>query len=203
MRSGGFMKTLLIGLLTLGSISSFASIEVNGPLDTRMLIKEVDENKNYYDALGEMYQKASKPNIGKLINIAWSGRCFKRSTPYTAIGATTLFRKLKNPNLGPIEGQKYEGNLVLWKSPVVPVDFGDDKDFKWVTDFIDRRDDLPFSRIILLSDSILLESLNNIKIRVSEEYLVTEHFISKKDTGSIAEGSPVARCYYFTPEYSH
>ena len=85
------MKFLIFGFSILFSLSSFA--DIIGPLENSVLIKQLTEKKSYYKILSEKFQNGLMPQTSKLLDVLWSGRCFKRDKPYTPLNAALHFRK--------------------------------------------------------------------------------------------------------------
>jgi hypothetical protein len=72
-----FMRKLLIGLLTFGTISAQASmLEINGPLDEKLFEAEVNQDKTYFETLGDLYRDGKLPDVAKIANIALGGKMF-------------------------------------------------------------------------------------------------------------------------------
>lgn len=190
------MKNLLIGLLALGSISSYASIEMNGPLDTEMFTKEVNENKSYYETLGEMFQSGSKPETSKLIGVLWSGRCFIKNEPFKPVNGGYHFKRKKNQDVGPLGDDVFFYEAAsIWKRSKAP-NYYDDKDISEVV--------LAYSRVFDFENSIAINQNNHLlKLRFSGKYLIEEISAYKSDVGPLGECYQTwARCYYFIPEYT-
>ena len=96
------MKRIFTAMLVGFSAVTFANAEVNGPLDNKLFNKEVNENKSYYETLGEMFQSGSKPQISKLLGVMWSGRCFTSDSQYEPTNGAYNFRRKVNLDVGPL-----------------------------------------------------------------------------------------------------
>lgn len=187
---------ILIGFLTV----SFANVEVNGPLDTKMFNKEVNENKSYYETLGEMFQSGSKPEISKLLGVLWAGRCFKKDSPYNAYNGGYHFRK-SSDDVGPLGDNivSYEGNS-FWRPNAAP-NYFDDKDLSVV-----KGSNAPYLKIIEKNNGFEINYPSGYKnvLTLSGKYLVLEGRNMKNDVGPLGDSNydVWARCYYFIPEYT-
>ena len=194
------MKSLFTAMLVGFSAISFANVEVNGPLDKKMFNKEVNENKSYYETLGEMFQVGSKPEASKLIGVLWSGRCFLKDEPYKPMNGAYHFRKKRNEDVGPLGNNviSYEAGSV-WNRSKAP-NYFDDKDLSVLESL-----KFDYSKVNSNGDSfeIALNKKEKSSLRVSGKYLIEELSIIKEDVGPLGEGYQVGgRCYYFIPEYA-
>lgn len=195
------MKRLFTAMLVGFSAVSFASVEVNGPLDNKMFNKEVNENKSYYETLGEMFQSGSKPEASKLIDVLWSGRCFEAEAPYKPVNAAYNFRQKRNADVGPLGDNvvTYEAGSI-WAPSKAP-NYYDEmtvSEVKFPKYY--RAFDLDNSVAIRYGNSS--ESIIS-KLRLSGKYLVEELSKSKSDVGPLGDNYKVlVRCYYFIPEFA-
>ena len=193
------MKNVLTVILVVFSAVSYSNDEVNGPLDEKMFDKEVNENTSYYEALGDMFQSGSKPEVSNLIEVVWSGRCFQKKAPYKPLNGAYHFRKKRNEDVGPLGDSVifYEA-LSLWQPHKVP-NYFDDKDL--LTLLAISRD---YRRVSVRSNSyeITFSNGNKSALRVSGEYLVEELRDIPIGVGPLGKEYEVfGRCYYFIPEY--
>ena len=96
------MKKLLIGLLAIGTLSAQASLlEVNGPLDATLFEAQVNDEKSYFETLGDLFQAGTRPKLSNISNIAWAGRCFSKEKQNVPNNAGYIFREVRN-DAGPI-----------------------------------------------------------------------------------------------------
>ena len=181
------MKLIIVMLLTLGSTftaSASSPVEINGPLDQKFFNAEVNEEKSFFDTLGELYQQGSVPDISKLLNVAWSGRCFKASAPSTPINSGYQMRVMKLPDVGPIgsDTKKFEA-ATYWDLNKAP-NFFDGMPKSEVVNYVKVN----FTEVKIVNKSL---SFSDSSFRMSNKYIVEELGSGTK---------PSARCYYFLPE---
>tara|TARA_B100001248_G_C27398010_1_gene467214 strand:- start:4132 stop:4731 length:600 start_codon:yes stop_codon:yes gene_type:complete len=194
-----FTTAILVGF----SAVSFANVEVNGPLDKKMFNKEVNENKSYYETLGDMFQVGSKPEASKLIGVLWSGRCFLKDEPYKPTNGAYHFRKKRYEDVGPLGNNaiSYEA-ASIWRRSEAP-NYFDDKDLSVLKSLKFVKFD--YLKVNSNRDSFEIAPNEKVKssLRVSGKYLIEELSILKEDVGPLGEGYQVwGRCYYFIPEYA-
>jgi|SRR5690606_16763807 len=198
------MKRLLVGLLALGTISAQASmLEINGPLDVNFFEAEVDQGQTYFETLGDMFKKGTRPNPTKISNIAWAGRCFTFSAQNNPANAGYIFRQKIN-DAGPIaaSSKAYEA-FSYWALDKEP-NFFDKMDLEQVFAFYKTRTSAPFraldARIKTDSIEINLDSSKS-NLKVSGDYLVEEiSGVSGGDVGPVGKVTVGVRCYYFIPD---
>lgn len=209
------MKKILVGLLTIGSLSSSASmLEINGPLDQKFFNAQVKEDKSYFEVLGDMHKTGTIPSLTKLINVAWAGRCFRPENENNPRNGGTVFRAIKK-DAGPISKTHYQSfNYDL--GDLMPANFFDDKSISQIlsTDFWNnlglgfdlKQSDIEkaFNDVIIINDSVFRKynSTKTSSLKLSEKYLV-EEISSSDDAGPIGKSKVVERCYYFIPEYNN
>lgn len=196
------MKKILIGLLVFGSITSFASDKLNGPLDTEMFTNEVNENKSYYETLGEMFKNGSKPSSSKLLDVLWSGRCFYKETPYKPRNKAYHFRKKSNQDVGPLGNGVVSFEAIgVYRRNKSPNYF----DSMNISKFNKKSAHLSYDKVFDLDNSFSIKYGDILsKLRFSGKYLVEEIFTTTSDVGPLSEGYEILRrCYYFIPEYAH
>ena len=193
------MKKFAIILLAAFSAVSFSNDTDNGPLDEKIVDKEVFENKSYYETLGDMFQSGAKPEVSKLIEVVWSGRCFKKTNPYKPISSAYHFRKKRNEHVGPLgDNVTFYEALSLFSLYKIP-NYFDDKDL--LTLLTISRD---YRKVSIRSKSyeITFSNGNKSALRVSGEYLVEELRDIPIGVGPLGKEYEVfGRCYYFIPEY--
>ncbi len=178
-------------LLALGAtLSANASMfEINGPLDAILFESEIIENKSHFDTLGDLFKAGTLPNLSKISDIAWSGRCFLQDEPNNPTNAGYIFRE-KQSDVGPIgrNSKSYEA-LSYWLRTKAPNFF--DK----LT--LDQVLNLPEAKQAKFIDANINSSSINIGIsnlKSSGSYLVEEVGMSS---------SPAFRCYYFIPDLNN
>lgn len=193
------MKRLFTAMLVGFSAVSFANVEANGPFDTKMFTKEVNENKSYYETLGEMFQRGAKPEASKLMGVLWSGRCFKKTEPFEPINGAYHFKRKRNQDVGPIGDSVVSYEAVSWWKPSLPPNYFDNKTISEVVKSSDK-----FYRVFDSENSIAIKFNNDLSnLRFSGKYLIEELSETKVDVGPLGEGYQVwGRCYYFIPEYA-
>lgn len=187
-----FFLTILFGssFTILAYADSGDIFSENGSDNERM------SQQSYYEILGEMYQNGSKPDASKLLNNLWSGRCFKKDFPYEPVNGAYHLRKKSDDEIGPIAGNSanYEAASV-WMLSEEP-DYFDDKE-TWVFSLV------PHFTVFDYEDSITFKDENMMsRLRSNGEYLIDEIIIEKRIGPLFAESNPLARCYYFIPEYN-
>lgn len=178
------MKKILAGFLTVTS-----AIIANA---------SVANNKNYFNALGEMYKAGGAPSLTEIVNIAWAGRCFKSQDGNIPRNGGYIFRNTK----GQILDSKYQA--MNYDIALKSADFFDDKIFKQISsvDFWNGLDlgktltqselEQKFFDIDMANGAITGKYNNNnitTSLKQSDKYLVEE--ISTESSGV------VERCYYF------
>ena len=107
------MKKLLIALLTLSTITTQASV-----------LEQKDET-NYFEMLGDLYVNGTEPDLEKISNILWAGRCFYDDKPNEPKAAALIIRQKKN-YLGPIASDEksyevFDYTLILVLKTISPI----------------------------------------------------------------------------------
>ena len=200
------MKKLIIGLLAAGSIVSAgaSALDINGPLNVKLSKAQVEEDKSYFETLGDLYKKGSRPNISKLINKAWVGRCFYDTSPNEPLAAGYIFRvNKKSTEVGPIAKLAYEAVAFI------NINSPDFYDHMKLNDIIENLEAgrVTFGAATILPDSIVLpRNADNSSyafsayIKISDKYLVVE---ARAPEIFSDEEEVYARCYYFIPDYKN
>ncbi len=193
------MKKLLIGFLAFGAFSAQASmLEVNGPLDEKLFEAQVNEEKTYYETLGDLFKTGTLPNFSKISNIAWAGRCFFKKKPNDPHNAGYILRQ-KISDAGPIALNSYEA-FSYWKRHQVP-NFFDLMNVEQV--FAVMRPTASDVRVKSDSVEISLGGNDKSNLKVSGNYLVEEVSGPVNDVGSVGKVNISARCYYFIPDLNN
>jgi hypothetical protein len=194
------MKKLFLGILVIGSLSTQASmLEVNGPLDAKLFEAQVNDEKTYFETLGDLFKVGTIPNLSKISNIAWAGRCFLKGKPNEPTNAGYIFRKKTPSDVGPIGAstQSYE-SLSYWTPNMAP-NFYDNLNLEQVYALIPR---VSFFDAKIMRDSIQvdMDATTRSNLKVSGSYLVEEITAPASDSGPIGNVSVALRCYYFIPD---
>lgn len=198
------MKNIFIG--TLIAITTFGAnasmLEINGPLDEAFFNAEVQEDKTYFETLGGLYSTGRLPDLKKITNIAWAGRCFTKSEQSDPVNGGYIFRVSRSQDVGPLGRDKVSYEAATYWRPNQPTNFFD---YLSLNDVYKMITDIKFFNVSLKSDSVEISHIaNNISsLRLSGSYLVEE--ISSVDVGPLgrAKRSAHLRCYYFIPEISN
>jgi hypothetical protein len=195
------MRTLLFGLvLTIGTLSAQASmLEVNGPLDEKLFDAQVNDEKTHFETLGDLFKAGRLPDLNKISNIAWAGRCFIRSEPNEPTNAGYIFGQKRN-EAGPIGAtSKIYGASSYWKLTKAP-NYYDKMSLEQVLSLY--KDTLIFNVARVKSDSVEVDISDGSKsnLKVSGNYLVEELSGTDGDVGPVGKVSVYSRCYYFIPD---
>lgn len=156
----------------------------------KLSVKPLSVKKSYYDKVDEYFSKGSVPQIDKIADMPWPGRCFTADKPNEPINAFLIIGSKKAPDIGPIESDKkmYIGTTIT----------NDNKASNYF-------DNLSLEEIIRSSDAIhynyknmtvsedAIEVSNYSKIRKFENYLV-------EAIGTNPNGKGFRLCYFFKPE---
>ncbi|MFZ4715073.1 MAG: hypothetical protein ACOYL6_15235 [Bacteriovoracaceae bacterium] len=189
------MKTLLIGLLAIGTLSAHASmLEVDGPLAEKFSEYQVNEESTHFETLGNLYKAGTKPNLAKISNIAWAGRCFNDEQQNEPTNSGYIFRK-KRADAGPIAttSKVYEA-ISYWNLSKAP-NYFDQMNIEQIFALGFKN----FSDAKIKNNSIEIgydSSKSN--LRVSGNYLVEE--ITEIEHSLDAKPVITIRCYYFIPD---
>jgi hypothetical protein len=185
------MKNMLLVIAVMFSFSAVAGME------EKLFDAQVNENQTYFQTLGEMYKNGTKVNISKVINLAWSGRCFAAAKQDEPVNAGLMYREKSGPDAGPIGNgvKKYEGASYWLQSK--PANYYDDLSVTQIMALHGKS--ITFSDVKLLSISLELTMSDlRSRVRMSGEYLVEDLVSLKTDAGPIGEdGEAAIRCYYF------
>lgn len=199
------MKTLLIGLLSISTMTAQASmLEVNGPLDQSFLEAQVSNEATHFATLGNLFKVGVRPSLTKISNIAWAGRCFLNDKQNEPTNSGYIFRQKRTSDAGPIgaTSKSYEA-FSYWETQKAP-NYFDSMNIEQVflvLPSIKARD----ARIKADSIEIDIDTSSKAKsnLKISGEYLVEEITESESDTGPIGKGVVTIRCYYFIPKLNH
>lgn len=185
------MKNMLLVVAVMLSSLAYAGME------EKLFDAQVNENKTYFQTLGEMYKNGTKVNISKVINLAWSGRCFAVAKQDEPVNAGLMYREKSGPDAGPIGNgvKKYEG-ASYW-SQSQPANYYDDLSVDQVMTLHSHKITFSDVRILSISLELTMSDLRS-RVRMSGEYLVEDLISVKSDAGPIGEeGEASIRCYYF------
>ncbi len=193
------MKRLLVGFLTLGTLSAHASmLQVNGPLDATLFEAQVNEEKTHFETLGDLFKAGSLPNVAKISNIAWAGRCFFKDKQNEPTNAGYIFRP-KRSDAGPIavNSKAYEA-FSYWKLSEAP-NFFDKMD---IEEALASVPNVTAQNVKLKTNSIEIDLPVSEKsnLKVSGKYLVEEISGPDGDVGPVGKIISNVRCYYFIPD---
>jgi hypothetical protein len=196
------MKSLLIGLLTLGTLSAHASmLQINGPLDAILFEAQVNDEKTHFETLGDLFKAGTLPNLAKISNIAWAGRCFFKNQQNDPSNAGYVFRA-KRSDAGPIaaNSKAYEA-FSYWKLYKAPNFF----DKMNIEEALASVPDVKAKNVRLKTNSIEIDVVapNKSNLKVSGNYLVEEISGPNGDVGPIGESTVAVRCYYFIPDLNN
>ena len=185
------MKNMLLVVAVMLSSLAYAGME------EKLFDAQVNENKTYFQTLGEMYKNGTKVNISRVINLAWSGRCFTQEKQDEPVNAGLIYREKAGPDAGPIGNgvKKYEG-ASYW-SQSQPANYYDDLSVDQVMTLHSHKITFSDVRILSISLELTMSDLRS-RVRMSGEYLVEDLISVKSDAGPIGEeGEASIRCYYF------
>jgi hypothetical protein len=196
------MKNLFFGILTLGSLSAQASmLAVNGPLDATLFEAQVNEEKTHYETLGDLFKRGTLPNLAKISNIAWAGRCFDKKDQNDPTNAGYVFRP-KRSDAGPIasNSKAYEA-FSYWNLSEAP-NFFDKMD---IEEALASVPDVPAKNVRLKTNSIEIDVKAPAKsnLKVSGDFLIEEISGPDGDVGPIGKTTVGVRCYYFIPDLNN
>ncbi len=196
---GDFMKNILFGILmTITTVGANASmLEINGPLDQKFYNAEVNEDKSYFDTLGDMFSVGTKPSPSKLINNLWAGRCFYKSEPNDPKNGAYIFRKVVS-DAGPISSGTQEYEAIAIRMPSKGPNYFDKLTLEYVQASLDGS---LYQRVTSTANSLVITNPSIVELKLSGKYLVVEGR-SVENAGPISKpGDAFGRCYYFIPEY--
>jgi hypothetical protein len=195
------MKKILFGLLALGTISAQASmLEINGPLDAKLFDAQVNDEKSYFETLGDLFQSGVRPNLTKISHIAWAGRCFIAKIPNDPINAGYIFRQKRN-DAGPIAATTKAYEAFSYWLPREAPNYFDKMDIEQVFAAVPNlKANAHDARIKSDSIEIDVNAFQKSNLKESGKYLVEEISEQVSDVGPIEKQTVVIRCYYFIPE---
>jgi len=196
------MKKLFLGILAIGSLSTQASIlEVNGPLDAKLFEAQANDEKTYFETLGDLFKAGTRPDLLKISNIALAGRCFAKETQNDPTNAGYIFRQKRN-DAGPIaETSKAYEAFSYWNLYKAP-NYYDKMDIEQVfavTPSMKGKD----ARLKKDSIEIDVKSPCKSNLKVSGNYLVEEISGAVSDFGPVGKVTVDVRCYYFIPDLNN
>lgn len=195
------MKKLFLGILAIGSLSTQASmLEAYGPLDAKFFEAQVNDEKTHFETLGNLFKAGTKPNLAKISNIAWAGRCFLEEKQNEPTNAGYIFRQ-KRSDAGPIAAtsKAYEA-FSYWARDKAP-NYFDKMDVEQVFAALPnlvKASSVP--NIKTDSIEIVFSSSDKSNLKVSGNYLVEELIGTEGDVGPVGKAYAYARCYYFIPD---
>lgn len=196
-KKGHTMQKILLVITIIFSTSALARME------RKLFEAQVNENKTYFQTLGEMYKDGTKPDISKLVNLAWSGRCFTKEEQDLPINAGLMYREKSLPDAGPIGNgiKKYEG-ASYW-SQSKPANYYDDLSVDEIMKLHNHKITFFDVKFLLISLELTFSNVRS-RMRMSGEYLVEDLTSTQSDVGPIGEdGEAVVRCYYFKSKAKH
>lgn len=193
------MKRLLAGILAIGSLTAqSAMLEVNGHLDSEFYQAELSNSQSYYEKLGILFAQGKLPNLSKISNIAWSGRCFSPEKPNDPTNAGYIFRQKNNSDAGPLrQNVKVYEAFTYWKYDQAP-NYYDNMSIELVFAThpkIKAHD----AKIESNQISINLTDGETSRLRVSGSYLI-EELQDMPVEGPLGNKTTYSRCYYFIPD---
>ena len=197
---GEFMKKRLIGLLAIGTLSAQASmLEVNGPLDATLFEAQVNDEKTHFQTLGDLFKAGKLPDLRKISNIAWAGKCFLRSKQNDPTNAGYIFRQKRN-DAGPIaSGHRAYEAFSYWDLNKAP-NYFDKMNVEQVFAALPKLSkEAVNARVKTDSIEMILGSTKS-NLKVSENYLIEELSDTNVDVGPVGKTTVGVRCYYFIPD---
>lgn len=185
------MKMIMTSLLLALSLNSYANyLEVNGPLDQMLFEEAVNENKTYYETISDLFTQGSSPEISKIKDKLWSGRCFFANQPDVPANAAYYIKAAVSPDVGPIGNGKvsYEA-ATFWKKDA-PANYYDTMTLK---DAMTAQTGITFREVKISNGSlsIKLNGTDSSILKASGDYLVEQ--VTGPDTAQ-----KDIFCYYFT-----
>ena len=191
------MKTLMIGLIVLATFSAHASmLETKGPLDDTFSKAEKDAEMTHFETLGDLFKSGTLPNLSKISNIAWAGRCFVDSNPNQPTNAGYIIRQKRN-DAGPIAaGSKAYEAFSYWHIHQAP-NFYDAMDISQIFSLYGEGLEARDVKVNDDSIEIAVTTEETSSLKVSGDYLVEE--ISRAAVEDVA----TIRCYYFIPDLNN
>lgn len=199
------MKNLIISsMIAFASIGANASLaDLNGPLDDIFFENEIQNEATYFDTLGVLYKNGSLPDVNKIKNIAWSGRCFRKEEPSKPISAGQIIRRSANGDVGPIGGSIFGYEVAPYWYPDKRPNYLDNKDLRDIARINPRLKYL----IASIKDNSIFANYHlgiHYHLRQSNEYLVKEivNYDVRTDPDPLdpnIRNQVTTRCYYFIP----
>lgn len=195
------MKKIFFGILI--SAPMFASqasiVEANGPFGSELYAAELNTEKSHFETLGDFFEAGKLPDLSRILNIAWAGRCFGKNDPNEPLNAGYIFREKAAADVGPIgaNSKSYEA-LSYWNLSEAP-NFFDALNLEQVY-ALNLKIDPYIARIESNSIEIDLTPTSKSTLRLFGKYLVEEISGMNKDVGPLGKVYTAIRCYYFIPE---
>ena len=185
------MKLILISLMILSQASVLNAKNADDEFEINMLLEH--SNKPYFETLGELYLKGGLPDLKKLSNLAWAGRCFHVDRPNEPVAGVYLVREANIDDAGPLGGEipTYEAKFA-W-SPITRSDYFDKMP---LSDVYKRIGNDSFHIVKINSESVEISNGTTFysNLRLSGEYLIEE--IKSLNSRRYIR-TPYIRCYYF------
>jgi hypothetical protein len=178
------MKIMILVTAIMLSFSAFASME------EKLFYSQVNENKTYFETLGDMFEAGTKPEIKDMIKLAWSGRCFLADNQDAPTNAGLMFREVALPDAGPIGNgiKKYEGSS-YW-SRNLAADYYDNL----TVEQIQKLHKLSYYAVAVDGVEAVLKFDKTVsQLRMSGAYIIER--LSEPDSAGGMKN--FARCYYF------
>jgi len=170
----------------------------DSPLDSKFFEAEFSQDKSYFETLGDLFSEGTLPNLSKISNIAWAGRCFLKGNPNDPTNAGYVFRP-KRSDAGPIasNSKTYEA-FSYWKLSKAP-NFFDKMD---IEEALASMPNVKAQNVRLKTNSIEIDVIAPAKsnLKVSGNYLVEEISAPDGDVCPVGKTTVKVRCYYFIPD---
>lgn len=147
-------------------------------------------DSSFYELVGDMYARGSKPVVNQVTDVAWAGRCFMRDQDQNAPKNAGYILRKTHTDAGPIGSNRaiYE-SASYWQTSEA-ANFFDNKSLQWVLSNVN----ISFTVVSTTGDAIVTDYKNGeiSQLRSFEKFLVEEIV-------SVSNGSARVRCYYFIP----
>ena len=174
------MRKSIIALFLILFSSSYAALLDNSSSAT------------YFDQLKELYDAGKKPDIAKVVNKMWAGRCFRNSSPDAPINSGYVVRIADAGDVGPIaHDDQYEAKT-FWDLNK-PANYFDSFTFE-------QGVNLPVqnSTFSLLST----DNANYFELKEKDSFLkASGKYLVEKIASTDSSQDIAILCYYFIPEY--
>ena len=150
---------------------------------------------SYFQEVRSLFSKGSVPDMEKLIDKNWIGRCFDSESPDRPVAAAVIF-KAKGNDAGPISSsrKKYSASAMVFPE-AAPNYYDSRPDVIKKTATADN-----FTSVTLKRDLVEVTHSTTLRhqYRISGSYLVEESSVRT----SLNYYGVIASCYYFIPGYS-